>query len=62
MVAVKTSYDNVAKSEEDKRSYRALQLNNGIKVGTRQLACQENKDADRFLQIKWENFAFCAHF
>ena len=34
MVAVKTSYDNVAKSEEDKRSYRALELNNGIKVGS----------------------------
>ena len=33
MVAVKTSYENVAKSEEDKRSYRALELNNGIKVG-----------------------------
>lgn len=34
MVAVKTSYDNVAKSEEDKRSYRALELNNGIKVAS----------------------------
>ena len=34
MVAVKTSYDDVNKSQEDKRSYRALELNNGIKVNT----------------------------
>ena len=32
MMTVKTSYENVAKSQEDKRSYRALELNNGIKV------------------------------
>ena len=56
MVAVKTSYDNVAKSEEDKRSYRALQLNNGIKVGTR-----TRMQTDSY-QIQWENLPFCAHF
>ena len=33
MTAVKRSYDNVEKSEEDKRLYRGLELNNGIKVG-----------------------------
>ena len=32
MTAVKRSYDNVEKSEEDKRLYRGLELNNGIKV------------------------------
>ena len=33
MTAVKRSYDNVEKSEEDKRLYRGLELNNGLKVG-----------------------------
>ena len=33
MTAVKRSYDIVEKSEEDKRLYRGLELNNGIKVG-----------------------------
>ena len=56
MVAVKTSYDNVAKSEEDKRSYRALQLNNGIKVGTR-----TRMQIDSYY-IKRENLPFRAHF
>merc|ERR1712106_776359 len=32
MSAVKRSYDDIAKSEEDKRSYRGLELNNGLKV------------------------------
>ena len=34
MLAVKTSYEQVAHSQEDKRSYRGLELNNGIKVKT----------------------------
>ena len=33
MTAVKRSYDNVDKSQEDKRLYRGLELDNGIKVG-----------------------------
>ena len=32
MTAVKRSYDNVDKSQEDKRLYRGLELDNGIKV------------------------------
>ena len=34
MTAVKRSYDNVDKSQEDKRLYRGLELDNGIKVRT----------------------------
>merc|ERR1712013_956940 len=32
MSAVKRSYNDIAKSEEDKRCYRGLELNNGLKV------------------------------
>merc|ERR1711892_1382369 len=32
MSAVKRSYDDIAKSEEDKRCYRGLELDNGLKV------------------------------
>jgi hypothetical protein len=32
MSAVKRTYDDIARSEEDKRSYRGLELNNGLKV------------------------------
>ena len=63
MVAVKTSYDNVAKSEEDKRSYRALELNNGIKVGSQLTQRTMIGDCYLYIQIKYfgdnrENFPF----
>jgi len=32
MASLKRSYDNVEKSQEDRRSYKGLELNNGIKV------------------------------
>ena len=32
MSAVKRSYEDIAQSEEDKRSYRGLELHNGLKV------------------------------
>ena len=32
MTAIKTTYDEIARSEEDKRNYRGLELNNGLKV------------------------------
>jgi hypothetical protein len=32
MSAVKRTYDDIARSEEDKRCYRGLELNNGLKV------------------------------
>ena len=52
MAAVKRSYDDIAKSEEDKRCYRGLELTNGLKVTLLTLAERNFWN----LQL---NFRFC---